>query len=178
MIWWMWFSWLSLNREIHPYPCNNSFYSLLMARVGCVSRFHGCHELGYFDCDGFMLLKVDDDTRLCYRGGTTYAYIYLCAGFLVLMAVIKTCETSIPKQLLSHRCSDGLGWTSLMLPWLSWTWFSTVYIWLLQANKHALLLFCSIWYFSSATSDHYQNVLNHDQVWGHILLFAYDAIDE
>ena len=75
MIWWMWFSWLSLNREIHPYPCNNSFYSLLMARVGCVSWFHGCYELG--------------------------------AGFLVLMPVIKTCETCIAKQLLS-----------LMLWWL------------------------------------------------------------
>ena len=136
MIWWMWFSWLSLNYEIHLYPSNNSFYSLLMARVGCVSRFHGCHELGYFDCDGFMLLKVDDDTRLCYRGGTAYASICLCADFLVLMAVIKTCEMSIPKQLLSNTCSDGLGWTSLMLPW-----FSTIYNWLLQANKHALLCF-------------------------------------
>jgi len=141
MIWRMRFSWLSLNREIHPYPSKSSFYSLLMDRVGCVSRFHGCHELGYFDCDGFLLVKADDDTRLCYRGGIAYASICLCASFLVLMAIIKTCETSIPKQLLSHWCSDGLGWTSLMLPWLSWSWFSTVYIWLLQANKHALLCF-------------------------------------
>ena len=56
-----------------------------------------------------LLLKADDDTRLFYRGGTAYAYISLCAGFLVLMAVIKTCETFIPKQLLSYRCSDGFG---------------------------------------------------------------------
>jgi hypothetical protein len=97
----MWFSWLSLNHEIHPYPSNSSFYSLLMARVGCVSRFHGYHELGYFDYDGFLLLKADDDTRLFYRGGTAYAYISLFDGFLVLMAVIKICKTSIPKQLLS-----------------------------------------------------------------------------
>ena len=96
------FSWLSLNREIRPYPSNSSLYSLLMARVGCVSRFHGCHELGYFDCDGFLLVKADDDTRLCYRGGTAYVCISLCAGFLVLVSVIKTYETSIPKQLLSH----------------------------------------------------------------------------
>jgi len=88
-----------------------------------------------------LLLKADDDTRLCYRGGTAYVCISLCAGFLVLVSVIKTYETSIPKQLLSHWCSDGLGWTSLMLPWMSWTWFSTVYIWLLHANKHALLYF-------------------------------------
>ena len=94
---------------MHPYPSNNSFYSLLMARVGCVLRFHACHELGYFDYDGFVLLMADDDTRLCYRGGTAYASICLCAGFLVLMAVIKTCETFIPKQLLSYRCSDGFG---------------------------------------------------------------------
>ena len=80
-----------------------------MARVGCVLRFHACHELGYFDYDGFVLLMADDDTRLCYRDGTAYAYICLCANFLVLMAVIKTCETFIPKQLLSYRCSDGFG---------------------------------------------------------------------
>jgi hypothetical protein len=136
----MWFSWLLLNREIHPCPSNNSFYSLLMARVGCVSWFYGCHALGYFDFDGFLLLKADDDTRLFYRGGTAYAYISLRAGFLVLMAIIKICDTTIPKQLLYHWCSDGLGWTCLMLPWLSWSWFS-VYIWLLQANKYALLCF-------------------------------------
>jgi hypothetical protein len=142
MIWWMWFSWLSLNCEIHPYPSNNSFYSL--ARVGCVSRFHGCHELSYFDYDGFLLLKADDDISLFYRCGTAYAYISLFGGFLVLMVVIKTCKTSIPSNC-SHWCSDGLGWTSLMLPWLSWSWFSTIYIWLLQANKHALICFSSIY---------------------------------
>jgi hypothetical protein len=41
--------------------------------------------------------------------------------FVLLMAVIKLWDTSIPKQLLYHKCTDGLGWTCLTLPWLSRT---------------------------------------------------------
>ena len=62
---------------------------LLKAWDGHVSRFHGCHELGSFDFDGFLaavlilFFKSDDDTIL-YLGGTAYAQLYV-----FLMAVIK-----------------------------------------------------------------------------------------
>jgi hypothetical protein len=54
----------------------------------CLS-FHGCHELGSFDFDGFLaavlilMFKADDDTIL-YIGGTAYAQLYV-----FLMVVIK-----------------------------------------------------------------------------------------
>lgn len=58
-----------------------------------------------------MGILADDDTIFESRGGT--------AGWVVcfFMVVIKTWETSIPKQLPR---ADGLGWMSLMLPWLLW----------------------------------------------------------
>ena len=72
-----------------PFPSNCSVKDALKAWDGCVSRFHGCHELGSFDFDGFLaavlilFFKADDDTIL-YLGGTAYAQLYV-----FLMADIK-----------------------------------------------------------------------------------------
>ena len=43
---------------------------------------YGYHEIGYFDCDGFLLVKANDDTNICYRGGTAYVSIFLLCWFL------------------------------------------------------------------------------------------------
>jgi hypothetical protein len=143
----MWFSWLSLNREIHPYPNNSSFYSLLMARVRCVSWFHNCHELGYFDFDG---------SHGCHQNMWDVHTQATSLSLMLWWLGLDVSHASIAIMILVFYC---LHLASL-------------------GKQTRPPLFCSICYFSSATSDRYQNVLNHDIVWGHILFLAYDAIDE
>ena len=154
-----WFSCLSSKHVRHPCPGNCS---------------HWCSDgLGWTS----LMLPWLSWTWLfwlrrfptAYRGGTAYASVF-CAGFLVLMAVIKTCETSIPKQLLSLM----LWWLGLDVSHASMAIMTLVFYGLHLASPGKQTrppLFCSIWYFSSATNDRYQNILNHDQVWGHIPFF-------
>ena len=72
-----------------PFPSNCSIKDALKAWDGHVSCFHGCHELGSFDFDGFLatvlilFFKADDDTIL-HLGGAAYAQLYV-----FLMADIK-----------------------------------------------------------------------------------------
>ena len=80
---------LSSNHVTRPFPSNYSIKDALKAWDGRVSCFHGYHELGSFDFDGFLaavlilFFKADDDTIL-YLGGAAYAQLYV-----FLMADIK-----------------------------------------------------------------------------------------
>ena len=77
----LWFSWLLSNHATRPFPNNNFVTDALMAWDGRVSRFHGYHELGSFDFDGFLLFKADDDTTDHCRGGIAICSSYhLCAS--------------------------------------------------------------------------------------------------